>query len=170
MRVPDVKFILREQDANGEYQFVERETVDFFGGKRCVIFSLPGAFTPTCTTRQLPAYEEAYSQLRHLGITHVYCISVNDSFVMDAWAASLNINQIQMIPDGNGIFTGLMDQLVLKENLGFGYRSWRYAAVVNDGVIEKLWEEPGKEDNCPDDPYTCTDPQTVIEYLKSVNA
>ena len=165
MRVPDVKFILRE---NGE--FVERETVDFFGGKRCVIFSLPGAFTPTCTNEQLPAYEVAYPVIRNLGITHVYCVSVNDAFVMNAWAESLGINQVQMIPDGNGMFTGLMNQLVLKENLGFGYRSWRYAAVVNDGVIEKLWEEPGKEDNHDQDPYVTTDPETVIEYLKNINA
>ena len=165
MNVPDVKFILRE---NGE--FVERETVDFFGGKRCVIFSLPGAFTPTCTNEQLPAYEVAYPTIRNLGITHVYCISVNDAFVMNAWADSLGITQVQMIPDGNAMFTGLMNQLVLKENLGFGYRSWRYAAVVNDGVIEKLWEEPGKEDNHAQDPYITTDPETVIKYLKSVNA
>ena len=165
MKVPDVKFMLRE---DGE--FVERETVDFFGGKRCVIFSLPGAFTPTCTNQQLPGFENAYSQLRHLGITHVYCISVNDAFVMNSWKDALGIVNVEMIPDGNGMFTGLMNQLVLKENLGFGYRSWRYAAVVDDGVVEKLWEEPGKEDNCPDDPYTTTDPETVIEYLKSLNA
>ena len=165
MQVPDVKFYLRE---NGE--FVERETVDFFGGKRCVIFSLPGAFTPTCTTQQLPSFEERFREIRELGVEYVYCISVNDAFVMNAWADSLGISHIQMIPDGNGMFTGLMNQLVLKENLGFGYRSWRYAAVVDDGVIEKLWEEPGKEDNCPDDPYTTTDPETVIQYLKSLNA
>jgi len=164
MRVPDVKFMLRE---NGE--FVERETVDFFGGKRCVIFSLPGAFTPTCTNYQLPAYDLAYAEFLNLGVTHVYCISVNDAFVMNAWKESLAISHIDMIPDGNGMFTGLMDQLVLKENLGFGYRSWRYAAVVDDGVIEKLWEEPGKEDNCPDDPYTTTDPETVLKYLRELN-
>jgi len=164
MRVPDVKFMLRE---NGE--FVERETVDFFGGKRCVIFSLPGAFTPTCTNYQLPSYDLAFGEFLNLGVTHVYCISVNDAFVMNAWKESLNISHIDMIPDGNGMFTGLMNQLVLKENLGFGYRSWRYAAVVDDGVIEKLWEEPGKEDNCPDDPYTTTDPETVLKYLRELN-
>tara|TARA_R100000005_G_scaffold70391_2_gene38019 strand:+ start:658 stop:1167 length:510 start_codon:yes stop_codon:yes gene_type:complete len=164
MRVPDVTFKIREGR-----EWVERETVDFFGGKRCVIFGLPGAFTPTCTNEQLPAFEVAYPKIRNLGITHVYCISVNDSFVMNAWAESLGVSLVQMIPDGNGMFTGLMNQLVLKENLGFGYRSWRYAAVVNDGVIEKLWEEPGKEDNCPDDPYTTTDPETVIQYLLNQN-
>jgi len=164
MRVPDVTFKIREGR-----EWIERETVDFFGGKRCVIFGLPGAFTPTCTNEQLPSFEVAYPKIRNLGITHVYCISVNDSFVMNAWAESLGINLVQMIPDGNGMFTGLMNQLVLKENLGFGYRSWRYAAVVNDGVIEKLWEEPGKEDNCPDDPYTTTDPETVIQYLLNQN-
>mgnify|MGYP003117664259 FL=1 len=89
---------------------------------------------------------------------------------MNAWREALDISHVQLLPDGNGMFTGLMNQLVLKENLGFGYRSWRYAAVVDDQIIEKLWEEPGKEDNCPDDPYTTTDPDTVIEYLKTTHA
>jgi peroxiredoxin len=165
MKVPDVKFKIRE---GGEW--IERETVDFFGGKRCVIFGLPGAFTPTCTSQQLPSFEVAYPELRNLGITHVYCISVNDSFVMNAWAESLGVTGVEMIPDGNAMFTGLMNMLVTKNNLGFGLRSWRYAAVVDDGVIEKLWEEPGKVDDCEEDPYTTTDPETVIEYLKSLNA
>jgi len=164
MQVPDVTFKIRE---NGEW--IERETVDFFGGKRCVIFGLPGAFTPTCTSQQLPSFEVAYPVLRNLGITHVYCISVNDSFVMNAWADSLGVTGVEMIPDGNAMFTGLMNMLVTKNNLGFGLRSWRYAAVVDDGVIEKLWEEPGKVDDCEEDPYTTTDPETVIEYLKSLN-
>jgi len=164
MRVPDVTFKIRE---GGEW--IERETVDFFGGKRCVIFGLPGAFTPTCTSQQLPSFEVAYPELRNLGITHVYCISVNDSFVMNAWADSLGVTGVEMIPDGNAMFTGLMNMLVTKNNLGFGLRSWRYAAVVDDGVIEKLWEEPGKVDDCEEDPYTTTDPETVIEYLKSLN-
>lgn len=164
MRVPDVTFKIRE---GGEW--IERETVDFFGGKRCVIFGLPGAFTPTCTSQQLPSFEVAYPVLRNLGITHVYCISVNDSFVMNAWADSLGVTGVEMIPDGNAMFTGLMNMLVTKNNLGFGLRSWRYAAVVDDGVIEKLWEEPGKVDDCEEDPYTTTDPETVIEYLKSLN-
>tara|TARA_B100000035_G_scaffold244475_1_gene213026 strand:+ start:347 stop:844 length:498 start_codon:yes stop_codon:yes gene_type:complete len=165
MQVPDVEFQLRRDD-----KWVTRTTADFFGGKRVVLFSLPGAFTPTCTLRQLPAFEEKFRQIRELGVDYVYCISVNDDFVMNAWREALDISHVQLLPDGNGMFTGLMNQLVLKENLGFGYRSWRYAAVVDDQIIEKLWEEPGKEDNCPDDPYTTTDPDTVIEYLKTTNA
>lgn len=159
--VPDVTFKVR---VDGE--FVDRTTQDYFTGKKAIIFSLPGAFTPTCTTKQLPSYDSAYAEFADLGYNYCYCISVNDSFVMNAWKESLGIVYVDMIPDGNGIFTGLMNQLVLKENLGFGYRSWRYAAVVEDGKIVKLWEEPGKEDNHPEDPYTTTDPQTVLNYLK----
>jgi len=166
-KVPDVKWHCREVDLNtGETDWRIYDTVDFFGGKRAVVFSLPGAFTPTCTGRQLPDYEEAYAKMRHLGITHVYCVSVNDSFVMNKWFEYLGYGfNVKPLPDGNGMFTGLMNQLVLKENLGFGYRSWRYSMVVNDGVIEAFWEEPGKEDNCEEDPYGETHPDKIIEYL-----
>ena len=153
---------------DGEVQNVN--SADYFSGKKIVLVGVPGAFTPTCTSQQLPSFEVAYPVLRNLGITHVYCISVNDSFVMNAWADSLGVTGVEMIPDGNAMFTGLMNMLVTKNNLGFGLRSWRYAAVVDDGVIEKLWEEPGKVDDCEEDPYTTTDPETVIEYLKSLNA
>lgn len=161
MKVPDIEFKIRE-----EGEWVTRSTEDFFAGKNCVIFSLPGAFTPTCTTKQLPAYDELYPKFAELGYQYVYCISVNDTFVMNAWRDALGIQYVDMIPDGNGMFTGLMDQLVLKENLGFGYRSWRYAAVVENGEIVKLWEEPGKEDNHEEDPYTTTDPETVLKYIE----
>jgi len=159
--VPDVSFKVL---IDGE--LVDRNTQDYFAGKKAIVFSLPGAFTPTCTTKQLPGYDFAYAEFANLGYNYCYCISVNDPFVMNTWRESLGIVYVDMIPDGNGIFTGLMNQLVLKENLGFGYRSWRYAAVVEDGRIVKLWEEPGKEDNHPEDPYTTTDPQTVLNYLK----
>jgi len=166
-KLPDVKFQIREKNPNtNEYTWATRETEDFFGGKRAVVFSLPGAFTPTCTGQQLPHYEEAFATMRNLGITHVYCVSVNDSFVMNKWFEYLGYGfNVIPIPDGNGMFTGLMNQLVLKENLGFGYRSWRYSMVVNDGVIEAFWEEPGKEDNCEEDPYGETHPDNIIEYL-----
>ena len=160
--IPEVQFQFRE---NGE--FVTRTSSELFNGKRVVIFSLPGAFTPTCSAYQLPGFEEKYDDFIGSGIDDIYCISVNDGFVMNAWAQDQNIKNVKLIPDGNAYFTRSMGQLVRKSNLGFGERSWRYAAVVNDGMIEKLFEEPGKCDNVKDDPYGETSPENVLEYVKS---
>jgi len=161
-QVPEVEFAFRE---NGE--FVYRKASELFYGKRVVIFSLPGAFTPTCSAYQLPGFEEKYDDFISSGIDDIYCISVNDGFVMNAWAQDQNIEKVKLIPDGNAYFTRSMGQLVMKSNLGFGERSWRYAAVVDNGMIEKLFEEPGKGDNAINDPYEETSPEKVLEYVKS---
>ena len=161
-QVPQVQFQFRE---NGE--FVTRTTSELFDKKRVVIFSLPGAFTPTCSAYQLPGFEEKYDEFTAIGIDAIYCISVNDAFVMNAWGKNQGIEKVQLIPDGNAYFTRSMGQLVLKSNLGFGERSWRYAAVVDNGIIEKLFEEPGRRDNASDDPYEETTPEMVLEYVKS---
>jgi len=162
-QVPQVEFVFRE---NGE--FVTRTTSELFSGKRVLIFSLPGAFTPTCSAYQLPGFEEKYDEFTSLGIDSIYCISVNDGFVMNAWAKDQGIEKVKLVPDGNAYFTRSMGQLVNKSNLGFGQRSWRYAAIVKDGIIEKLWEEPGKSDNASEDPYTVTTPESVMGYLSGV--
>jgi peroxiredoxin len=161
-QVPQVEFVFRE---NGE--FVNRTSAELFNGKRVVIFSLPGAFTPTCSAYQLPGFEEKYEDFIGSGIDAIYCISVNDGFVMNAWSQDQNIKNVQLIPDGNAYFTRSMGQLVMKSNLGFGERSWRYAAVVDNGMIEKLFEEPGRYDNAKEDPYGETTPEKVLEYVKS---
>jgi len=161
VKVPDVDFVFRE---DGE--FVYRSSKELFGGKRVVLFALPGAFTPTCSNFQLPGYDMRYQEFIDLGIDDVYCLSVNDGFVMNAWADDLNIQNVTMIPDGNGDFTRALGMEVEKLNLGFGKRSWRYAAVVKDGVIEKWFIEPGQIDNCPTDPYEVSDPDTVLNYLQ----
>jgi len=163
-QVPQVEFVFRE---NGE--FVTRTTSDLFAGKRVIIFSLPGAFTPTCSAYQLPGFEDNYDEFAALGIDAIYCISVNDGFVMNAWAKDQGIEKVQLIPDGNAHFTRAMGQLVRKSNLGFGERSWRYAAVVDNQIIEKLFEEPGRSDNAADDPYGETTPEAVLEYVKSAS-
>ncbi len=160
--IPNVDFVFRE---DGE--FVTKTVDDLFAGKRVVIFSLPGAFTPTCSAYQLPGFEEKYEEFDALGIDAIYCISVNDAFVMNAWAKDQGIKNVQLIPDGNAYFTRSMGQLVMKSNLGFGERSWRYAAVVDNGMIEKLFEEPGRCDNAKEDPYGETTPEKVLEYVKS---
>ena len=161
-QVPQVQFVFRE---SGE--FVTRTSAELFDGKRVVIFSLPGAFTPTCSAYQLPGFEEKYDEFTALGIDAIYCVSVNDGFVMNAWAQDQNIQNVKLIPDGNSYFTRSMGMLVSKSNLGFGERSWRYAAVVENGIIEKLFVEAGQRDNADSDPYVETTPEKVYEYVKS---
>ena len=167
--LPEVKFKVRVRDesigGDNPYKWEEKTTSSFFAGKRVVLFSLPGAFTPTCSTFQLPGFEEKYDEIKSLGIDEVYCISVNDSFVMNAWAKSQNLKNVKVIPDGNGDFTSGMDMLVEKNNLGFGNRSWRYAVVVNNAAIEEWFVEPGLEDNHEEDPYGETSPENVLKYL-----
>ena len=160
--IPQVEFVFRE---NGE--FVTKTSADLFDGKRVVLFSLPGAFTPTCSAYQLPGFEEKYDDFRSLGIDDIYCISVNDGFVMNAWAQDQNIQKVKLIPDGNAYFTRSMGMLVTKSNLGFGDRSWRYAMVVDNGVITKLFLEEGMRDNADADPYVQTTPENVLDYIKS---
>ena len=168
-RVPEVTFHTRTKDhlPTKDYFWKDVTTADLFAGKRVVVFSLPGAFTPTCSNFQLPGYDLKYDEFKALGIDEVYCLSVNDSFVMNAWFKDQGIINVKPIPDGSGEFTYAMGMSVTKANLGFGFRSWRYAMVVNDGEIEQLFEEPGKVGNCPVDPYEVSDPDTVLEYLKS---
>ena len=161
-QVPQVEFVFRE---DGE--FVTRTSAEIFAGKRVVIFSLPGAFTPTCSAYQLPGFEEKYDEFASLGIDAIYCLSVNDGFVMNAWAKDQGIEKVTLVPDGNAYFTRSMGYLVNKSNLGFGLRSWRYAAVVDNGVIEKLFVEEGFRDNADTDPYEVSTPENVLEYVKA---
>lgn len=167
--VPGVVFKTRVRDDSiqgpNPYRWEEKTSYDYFAGKRVILFSLPGAFTPTCSTYQLPDFEKLYDEFKAAGIDEIYCISVNDAFVMNAWAKQQNIQKVKVLPDGSGHFTDGMDMLVSKDNLGFGWRSWRYAAVVNNGVVEKWFEEPGKRDNADNDPYGETSPQNILKWL-----
>ena len=161
--LPLARFYFRE---DGE--FVERTTRDLFRGKRVAIFGLPGAFTPTCTTSQVPDFEAAYDDLIAAGVDEVYCISVNDAFVMNAWRESLGVEKVKFIPDGNAFFTRQLGKSVFKTNLGFGVRSWRYAAIVDDDIIEVIFSEEGRVDNCELDPYEMSKPSKLLAYLKDV--
>ncbi|AXC51281.1 peroxiredoxin [Paracoccus suum] len=168
-RVPQVTFQTRVRDeavgGPNPYRWQTLTTDDYFKGKRVVLFSLPGAFTPTCSTYQLPGFEAAAEQLAAGGIDAIYCLSVNDSFVMNQWAKSQGLSAVKVIPDGSGQFTKGMGMLVRKDNLGFGPRSWRYAAVVDDGEIIAWFEEPGRCDDCADDPYGETSPERIAEWV-----
>ncbi len=170
-KLPEVVFKTRVRDESIEgsnpFRWQDVSTGDLFNGKRVVVFSLPGAFTPTCSNKQCPSFELAYDEIKKLGVDEIYCISVNDAFVMYQWGKGLNIKRIKLIPDGSGTFTRRIGMLINKEHLGFGYRSWRYAMVVNNGVIEKWFEEPGiNDDGTDEDPYEQTDPETMINYLQ----
>jgi thioredoxin-dependent peroxiredoxin len=147
-------------------KWVDRTTDDFFKGKRVVLFSLPGAFTPICSSQQLPGFENNSNRFKKLGIDEIYCCAVNDSFTMNAWSDKMQIKNVKLIPDGSGSFTKHIGMLVSKDHLGFGNRSWRYMAVITDGIIEKWWEEPGINNNgSDDDPYGETMPEKCLEYL-----
>lgn len=169
--VPAVVFKTRVRDDSIEgpnpFRWEDKSTYDYFAGKRVVLFSLPGAFTPTCSTYQLPGFENNFAEFRSLGIKDIYCVSVNDAFVMNCWAKDQKIKKVKMIPDGSGKFTREMEMLVIKDNLGFGARSWRYACVVNNGLIEKWFVEPGMEDNCESDPYGETSPENILDWLRN---
>ncbi|MGB3494813.1 MAG: peroxiredoxin [Elainellaceae cyanobacterium] len=168
--VPDVVFKTRVRDESVEgpnpFKWQDTTTQDIFAGKRVAVFSLPGAFTPTCSSTHLPRYEELYSEFKALGIDSVVCISVNDAFVMFQWGKAQGAENVFLLPDGNGEFTRKMGMLVEKSNLGFGMRSWRYSMVVNDGKIEKMFIEPDYGDNCPTDPFEVSDADTMLAYLK----
>ena len=170
-RVPDVLFRTRVRDEQvggpNPYRWQDMRTLDFFCEKKVIVFALPGAFTPTCSTFQLPGYEEKYDEFKALGIDEVYCLSVNDAFVMNAWMRSQNIEKVKPIPDGSGEFTHAMGMSVNKANLGFGFRSWRYSMLVENTIIKKVFEEPGKVGNCLSDPYEVSDPETMLSYLKT---
>ncbi|EFA69645.1 peroxiredoxin [Cylindrospermopsis raciborskii S07] len=170
--VPDVVFKTRVRDeligGPNPFRWQDRTTQQLFAGKRVVVFSLPGAFTPTCSTSHLPRYEELYDEFKSLGVDEVICVSVNDAFVMYQWGKQQGAQKVFLLPDGNGEFTRKMGMLVDKSNLGFGMRSWRYSMVVNNCQIEKIFVEPGYEDNCPTDPFEVSDADTMLKYLQSV--
>ena len=169
-RLPKVTFKTRVRDESvggpNPYRWQDVTTDELFTGRRVVVFSLPGAFTPTCSTYQLPGFERNFEQFQSHGIQDIYCLSVNDSFVMNAWARQQELKNVKVIPDGSGTFTRLMGMLVHKDNLGFGDRSWRYAMIVNDGVVEAWFEEPGREDNHESDPYGESSPENLLKHLQ----
>lgn len=155
-RVPDVTFRTRQGD-----QWVDVTTDDIFKGKTVVVFALPGAFTPTCSSTHLPRYNELAPVLFEEGVDKIVCMSVNDTFVMNAWSADQHADNIEFVPDGNGEFADGMGMLVDKEDLGFGKRTWRYSMLVKDGVIDKMFIEPEK----PGDPFEVSDADTMLHYI-----
>jgi len=155
-RVPDVTFRTR---VNEEWKNVT--TADIFKDKTVVVFSLPGAFTPTCSSTHLPRYNELAPVFRANGVDEIVCVSVNDAFVMNEWAKDQESSNVRLLPDGNGEFTEGMGLLVDKSDIGFGKRSWRYSMLVKDGVVVKQFNEPEKAG----DPFEVSDADTMLAYL-----
>lgn len=166
-QIEDIDFILHGAfDSDDENQKSQHKSSSwYFDDKKVILFALPGAFTPICTKEMLPSYEAYYNKFKKLGVDAIYCTAVNDDYVMEAWAKSLNIKKVEMLPDGNGELAESLGMLVKKTNLGFGNRSWRYAAYVVDGEIQQWWEEAGISHDCGIDPYEETMPDVVYEQL-----
>ena len=156
-RVPQATF--RTRTESGEWKTLT--TDDLFKGKTVVVFSLPGAFTPTCSSTHVPRYNELAPAFFANGVDRILCISVNDAFVMNEWARTQECGNVLMVPDGNGEFTEKMGMLVDKTELGFGKRSWRYSMLVKDGVIQKMFIEPQK----PGDPFEVSDADTMLDHI-----
>jgi peroxiredoxin len=171
-KVPQVVFKTRVRDesvgGDNPFRWQDLSTDEIFAGKKVVLFSLTGAFTPTCSSTHTPGYESKYDEFMDLGVDKVVCLSVNDAFVMFKWAKDLGVSKVFMLPDGNADFTRAMGMLVEKNNLGFGDRSWRYSMYVVDGVIQKMFVEEGMEDNHGKDPFEVSDAETMLTYLKSL--
>ena len=154
--IPNVTFHTQENN-----QWKDVSTNDLFSNKTVIVFSLPGAFTPTCSSSHLPRFNELASTFAANGVDDIICISVNDTFVMNAWKKDQNAENITIIPDGNAEFTQGMNMLVDKSDLGFGKRSWRYSMLVKNGIIEKMFIE----DNVPGDPFEVSDADTMLNYI-----
>lgn len=169
--LPQTVFHTRQRNpalgGDNPFEWRDLTTTDIFAGKRSVVFALPGAFTPACSESHLPGYEENYDQFIALGIDQVVCIAVNDAFVMFQWARARGIEKVMMLPDGNGDFTRLMGMLVDRSAQGLGQRSWRYAMLVDDCRIVKMFIEPDLRDNPAGVPMTVSGAQTMLDYLRS---
>lgn len=169
--LPDVtlKTRVRDESVDGPnpYRWQDFRVTDAFAGKKVVVFSLPGAFTPTCSNEQCPSFERLHDEFRKHGVDEVWCVSVNDAFVMFQWGKNLGLKNVRLLPDGNGDFTRRMGMLIDKRHLGFGMRSWRYAMVVEDNRVTHWFEEPGINDEGLDsDPYGATAPEALLESLR----
>lgn len=168
IRVPELVFKIRKQiDEAPGFIWHDLTSREIFENKRVALFSVPGAFTPTCSSTHLPGFEQEYNKLKEHGIDEVYCLGVNDSFVMNSWFNSLEIKNVKPLPDGNADFTRRLGFLVDKSNLGFGPRSWRYSMIVNNYVVEAMFVEPGLRDNADNDPFEVSDVYTMLNFLNN---
>ncbi|MEM9569865.1 MAG: peroxiredoxin [Pseudomonadota bacterium] len=170
MLVPNVTFKTRVRDASVDgpnpFRWQDVTSDEIFKGKKIILFALPGAFTPTCSSTHLPRFEALYDEFKAQGVDEIYCLSVNDAFVMYQWGQHQGVENVKLLPDGSGEFTRKMGMLVHKDNLGFGMRSWRYSALIDNGEVKKLFSEAGYSDNCESDPFEVSDADTMMNFVK----
>ena len=168
--VPNSTFHTRVRNENlkgpNPYEWKKLTTNDVFSGKRVVLFAVPGAFTPTCSEDHLPGYEKHHDDLIAAGADAVYCLAVNDAFVMFQWAKALQIEKVLMLPDGNGDFSRKMGMLVQRTSNGMGMRSWRYSMFVHDGKIQRILIEPGFDDEPQGVPLKVSGAETMLSFLR----
>ena len=177
MYIPDTTFYMHEYaegtsggcsiDGVPSFQWTIKRASDLFANKKVVIFGLPGAFTPTCSSAQLPMYDILFDEFKKNGVDEIWCTSVNDAFVMHSWSVDQNLKNVKMLPDGNGEFAQGLGMLVDKRNLGFGMRSWRYAMVVNNLEIQRMFiEDKNPAHMYPTDPFEVSKAEYVLEQIK----
>ena len=169
-KVPSIVFKVRVRDESvsgpNPFRWQDVTSDDLFKGKKVVVFSLPGAYTPTCSSNHLPRYDELYDEFKEQGVDDIICLSVNDAFVMYQWGRHIGNKRIHLLPDGNGEFTRKMGMLVDKSNIGFGMRSWRYSMLVEDGIVTKMFVESGLADNSGEDPFEVSDADTMLAWMR----
>lgn len=170
-KLPSIVFHTRVRDesigGDNPFRWQDKTTEDVFKGKTVVLIGLPGAFTPTCSDNHLPGFDHLAQTMFDYNVDEILCTSVNDAFVMFRWGKALGVNNVNMLPDGNGEFAKAIGTLVSMEDIGFGYRSWRYSMLVVDGVVEKFFLEPHMADMSPEDPFEVSDAPTMLLYLKT---
>jgi peroxiredoxin len=171
-RLPEITFHTRVRDTSipgdNPFRWQDKTTKEIFGGRRSILFSLPAAFSPTCTDRHVPRYEELADQFNAYGIDQIICVAVNDAFVMFQWGKKIRTNQVLLLPDGNAEFTRRMGMLVDRSVFGMGMRSWRYSLLLNGLEIETAFVEEGIDSQIPEDPLKVSDADTMLAHLQSM--
>jgi peroxiredoxin len=138
-KMPDGRFTVMNVDGPGSLS-----TADLFGGKKVVLFSVPGAFTPTCSREHLPGFIDQADQIKAKGVDTIACMAVNDTFVMDAWGKSSGAgDKVLMLADGNGDYTRALGLELDASGFGMGQRGQRFAMIVDDGTVTGLFVEEG---------------------------
>ena len=172
-RLPEITFHTRVRDASipgdNPFRWQDKTTTEIFAGKRSILFSLPAAFSPTCTDHHVPRYEDLADQFKALGIDQIVCVAVNDAFVMFQWGKKVGVNQIYLLPDGNAEFTRRMGMLIDRSAFGMGMRSWRYSLLLNGVEIERAFVEQGIDAPNPEDPLKVSDADTMMKHLQSLS-
>jgi glutathione-dependent peroxiredoxin len=156
-QIPDTELVeLRDG------KVIRTRTPDLFRGRRIVLFALPGAFTPTCSTTHVPGYVTLLNDFRQAGINDVICLAVNDPYVMDAWQREEKAEGLRFMSDPFGEFTQAMGMAIDHRDAGLGIRSWRYSMLVENGEIKTMFIER----DVPGDPFEVSDAETMFKHLR----